>query len=96
MCMHAQFCLTHCNPMDCSMPGSSVHGILQARIPVWVAISSSRRSSQPHGLNPSSASPVLASRLFTTEPPGKPMLGYILLDGKNCKSYLSVFWIFLF
>ena len=35
------------NPMDCSPPGSSVHGILQARIPEWVAISSSRGSSQP-------------------------------------------------
>jgi len=36
-----------CNPMDCSLPGSSVHGISQARILEWVAISSSRRSSQP-------------------------------------------------
>ena len=35
-----------CNPMDCSPPGSSVHGILQARILEWVAISSSRASSQ--------------------------------------------------
>ena len=37
-------CLTLCNPMDCSPPGSSVHGILQARILEWVAISSSRGS----------------------------------------------------
>ena len=36
-----------CDPMDCSLPGSSVHGILQARILEWVAISLSRRSSQP-------------------------------------------------
>ena len=36
-----------CNPMDCSPPGSSVHGIFQARILEWVAISSSRGSSQP-------------------------------------------------
>ena len=41
----AQLCLTLCNPMDCSLPGSSVHGILQARIPEWVAISFSRGSS---------------------------------------------------
>ena len=34
-----------CNPMDCSLPGSSVHGILQAKIPEWVVISFSRRSS---------------------------------------------------
>ena len=38
---------TLCDPMDCSPPGSSVHGILQARILEWVAISFSRRSSQP-------------------------------------------------
>ena len=40
----AQSCPTLCDPMDCSLPGSSVHGILQSRIPEWVAISSSRRS----------------------------------------------------
>ena len=34
----AQSCLTLRNPMDCSLPGSSVHGVLQARIPEWVAI----------------------------------------------------------
>ena len=42
-----QSCPTLCNPMDCSLPGSSVHGILQARILEWVAVSSCRRSSQP-------------------------------------------------
>ena len=45
-----QLCLTLCDPMDCSPPGSCVHGILQARILEWVAISFFRRSSQP--LNP--------------------------------------------
>ncbi|MES6266278.1 hypothetical protein U6R57_12305, partial [Cutibacterium acnes] len=43
----AQSCPTLCDPMDCSPPGSSVHGILQARILEWVAISFSRGSSQP-------------------------------------------------
>ena len=43
----AQSCLTLCNPVDCSLPGSSVHGILQARIVEWIAISFSRRSSPP-------------------------------------------------
>ena len=38
-------CLTICDPMDCSPPVSSVHGILQTRILEWVAISSSRRPS---------------------------------------------------
>ena len=41
----AQFSLILCDPVDCSLPGSSVHGNLQARILEWVAISSSRRSS---------------------------------------------------
>ena len=43
----AQSCPTLCDPMDCSLPGSSVHGILQARILEWVAISFSRGSSRP-------------------------------------------------
>ena len=43
----AQLCLTLSNPMDSSPPGSSVHGILQARILEWAAISFSRGSSQP-------------------------------------------------
>ena len=42
-----QSCPTLCDPMDCSPPGSSVHGISQARIQEWVAISFSRGSSQP-------------------------------------------------
>ena len=41
----AQLCLTLCNLMDCSLPGSSVHGIFQARILEWVSISFSRGSS---------------------------------------------------
>ena len=46
-CSDAQSRLTFCNPMNCSSPGSSVHGISQAGILVWVAISFSRGSSQP-------------------------------------------------
>ena len=42
----AQSCLTLFDPMDCNPPGSFVHGISQARILEWVAISSSRGSSQ--------------------------------------------------
>ena len=41
----AQSCLTLCDPMDCGLPGSSVHGIFQARVLEWVAISFSRGSS---------------------------------------------------
>ena len=43
----AQSCPTLCSPMDCSLPGSSVHRIFQARVLEWVAISFSRGSSQP-------------------------------------------------
>ena len=46
-CVDAQSSLTLCNPIDCSLPGSSVHGIVQARIPEWVATSFSRESSRP-------------------------------------------------
>ena len=45
-CLVTKSCPTLCDPMDCSPPGSSVHGILQARILEWVAISFSRGSSQ--------------------------------------------------
>ena len=47
----AQSCPTLCNSMDCNLPGSSVHGILQARILEWVAIPVSRESSQPRNRN---------------------------------------------
>ena len=58
------------NPMDCGLPGSSVHGILQARILEWVAISSSRGSSDP-GIEP--GSPALQVGSLPSEPPGKPI-----------------------
>ena len=53
----AQLCPTLCDPMDCNLPGSFVHGILQARILEWVAIPFSRGSSHP-GIEPRSP-PVL-------------------------------------
>ena len=48
----SQSCLTLCDPMDCSLPGSSVHGILQARILEWVTISFSKRIFPSQELNP--------------------------------------------
>jgi len=45
VCPVAKLCLTLCNPMDCSLPGSSVHGTFQTIILEWVVISSSRVSS---------------------------------------------------
>ena len=64
--------LTLCNPMNCSPPGSSAHGILQAKILEWVAISSSRGSSQCRDQTHVSGVSCTAGRFFTIEPPGKP------------------------
>ena len=47
LCVCVQSCPTLCSPMDCSLPGSSIRGILQARILGWAAISSPREPSQP-------------------------------------------------
>ena len=60
-----QSCLTLCNPRACSPPGSSVLGILQARILEWVAMPSSRGSSRPRDGTPSLTSPTLAGGFFT-------------------------------
>ena len=64
----AQSCLTLCDPMGCSLPGSSVHGIFQARVLEWGAISFSRRSSRPRDRTRSAA---LQTDALTPEPPGK-------------------------
>ena len=79
----SQSCSTLCGPMDCSLPDSSVHGIFQARIVEWVAISNSRGSSQPETEPTSLVSPALTGRLFTTELPGKPVMmnNGVITDG---------------
>ena len=66
----AQPCPTLCDPMDSSPPGSSVHGIFQARILEWVTTSSSRGSSQIKLM--SLVSSELTGGFSTTVPPGKP------------------------
>ena len=87
ICSIAQLCLTLCDPMDSSPPGSSVHGILQARILEWGAMPSSRGFSNP-GIEPASlACPALAGGFFTTVSPGDQIL--------NIQSFHSV-WIHLF
>ena len=58
----AQSCPTLCDPMDCTLPGSSIHGIFQARILEWIAISFPRRSSQPRGWTQASC---IVGRYFT-------------------------------
>ena len=69
MCSVAQSCPTLCDPMDYSLRSSSAHGIFQVRILEWVAISSSRGSSQPRDRTH------VSGGFFTTVPPGKPRLG---------------------
>ena len=78
----AQSCPTPSDPMDCSPPGSSIHGILLARVLEWGAIAFSEEywsellflsagDLPDPGMEP--ASPALAGRFFTTETPGKPI-----------------------
>ena len=62
--------LTVCDPMNCSLPGSSVLGILQTRILEWVAMPSSRGSNPNPGIKP--MSPALQVDTLLSEPPEKP------------------------
>ena len=79
-CLFAKFLqsrLTLCDPMACGLPGSSVHGILQARILEWVAISFSRGSSRPMSL----MSPDWEADSLPPGSPGKPRcVQYIVWD----------------
>ena len=68
LCLVAQSCMTLCHSMDCSPPGSSVQGVLQARILEWVDIPCFRGSSLPRDRTWISS---VASRFFTAEPAGK-------------------------
>ena len=61
-----------CDPLDSSSPGSSVHGILQARTLEWVAMPSSRGSSWSRDWTCVSCGSCIAGGFFTTEPLGKP------------------------
>ena len=85
--------------MDHSPPGSSVHGLLQARILGWVAISSSRGSPDP-GIEPGSST--LQADSLLSEPPGKPHnnndINIYLILGLECQLgqvFLEVEWVFL-
>ena len=71
VCLVTQSCPTCCDLMDCNPPDSSFHGVFQARILEWVAVYCSR-DLPDSGIKPlSPASPALAGRFFTIEPPGK-------------------------
>ena len=102
VCLCAQSCLILCDPVDCSPPGSSVHGISQARILERVAISFSQGSFQPRDWIHISC---IASGFFTTEPPGESLFhsGCInlhshqwftsILSHHSCKHLLFVFFL---
>ena len=80
LCIRPEYILSHlsyvwlCDPMDCRPPGSSVHGILQARIREWVAILSSRGSSQPRDRTHVSCGSSIAGGFFTTSHQGSPCI----------------------
>ena len=76
-CMHAKSCLILCDPMDCSPPGSSVHGIAQARILEWVSMPSSEGSAL------SLMSSALTGGFFTTSATWEaPLDNYYILNHK--------------
>ena len=85
LCAHsvARLCPTFGDPMNCSPPGSSVHGISQERILEWVTISSSRGSPDPGMETESFLSDALAGGVFTLEPLGSPLGGYIKIQILN-------------
>ena len=85
-----QSCPTLCDPVDCTLPGLSVHGILQARILEWVAISFSRGSSQPRNQNCISCIFCITVGFFTTEPQGKPICCYALYKTAYTILYLFI------
>ena len=69
-----------CDPMDCSLQGSSVHGIFLARILEWIAIPSAKGSSWPRDLTHISCVSCIAGEFLTTEPLGKPQWGYLPIN----------------
>ena len=69
-----ELCLTLCDFMHCSPPGSSVSGILQARILNWVAMPSSRRSSPARDETHVSCGSSIAGRFPNTQSLGKPIM----------------------
>ena len=74
VCIHTQLCLTLCDTMDYSPPGSSVHGILQIRLLEWVAMPCSRGSSQPMDRTCISC---IEGRFLTTEPSGNRIIFHL-------------------
>ena len=85
-----QSCLTLCDPMDYSPPGSSVHGILQERIPEWVVIPFSRGSSQPRDRTWKFPRASVHDLVVTPRPPGGAILAKKELENKLSLLLLDV------
>ena len=80
----AQLCPTLFDIVDCSLPGSSVRGILQARILEWFASSSSRGSSRPRDHTCVYSVSCTADGFFTSEPPEKPFAEVVRPPDAGC------------
>ena len=89
VCSVAQSCPTLCDPMDCSLPGSSVYGILQARILVWVAMPPPEDLLNP-GIEPTSLlSPLLQVHSLPLSQQGRPR-GYMYSIVNHVMYYVYV------
>ena len=94
LCLVIQLCPTLCDPMDCSLPGSSVHGILQTRILEWVAMASTGYFPNPEI---KSRSPALRQILYHLSHQGSPNVSYSCpfspcqLYGLCCLKSISIF-----
>ena len=96
-CLIAKFCPTVCGCMDCSLPGSSVRGISQARISGWVAISFSRWSFWPRDRIHISC---IGRQILYPRPPRKPCWWYISYHYSrksshpphSCKETINSYW----
>ena len=72
-------CVRLCDPMDCSLSGSSIHGIFQGRVLEWIAISFSRDL------------PTLQADSLLSEPPGKPVTSLMTFEFTVSNTYLSIY-----
>ena len=81
-----QSCLTLCDPMDCSLPASSVHGILQARILAWVPCPPPDLSHAGTELG----SPALQADSLPFEPTEKPHIGHRVCDFKMAEEKMNM------
>ena len=84
--MHAKSSLTLCDPMDCSLPGSSVHGIFQERMLEWVTTPPSRGSSPPRDQTHVSCISCMAGGFFTANTPREALwiLVIVVQSLKSC------------